>query len=63
MMTIIGAFVALHVTALAGVLLLSRYSTVLVDEDFRPLRAEDRGEAWRERVVQNHDASMTARRR
>ena len=60
MTTIVLAVGAFHVAALAGVLLLSKYSAVLVDEDFRPMPGEDAGHAWREQVVRNHDASMTA---
>lgn len=44
----IAAIVLLHAAALAGVLLMSRYSAVLVDENGRPLA---RRESWRERVI------------
>lgn len=62
MTTVVIAVAAFHVMALAGVLLLSKYSAVLVDEDFRPLRAEDERTGWREHIVSNHDASMTTSR-
>lgn len=63
MTTVVLAVAAFHVSALAGVLLLSKYSAVLVDEDFRPLGAENAGGGWREQVVSNHDATMTTNRR
>lgn len=63
MTTVVLAVGAFHVAALAGVLLLSKYSAVLVDEDFRPLGAEAGPGGWHERVVGNHDATMTTPRR
>lgn len=41
-----------HVTALAAVLLLARYSTMLVDEDGRPVAPS----TWHERVVPTGEA-------
>lgn len=63
MTTVVLAVGAFHVAALAGVLLLSKYSAVLVDEDFRPVGAEGGPGGWREHVVGSHDATMTTPRR
>lgn len=63
MTTVVLAVGAFHVAALAGVLLLSKYSAVLVDEDFRPMPAAQGGGAWCEHVVEGHDATVTSTRR
>lgn len=59
MTTWLFALLGLHAVAGVGVLIMAKYSAVLVDEDGRPARVERDGAGWREHVVASHDTTLT----
>ena len=59
MATIVATLAMLHVAALAGVLLMARYSVMLVDDEGRPIRPG----TWHERVVAPQEVPSRLERR
>lgn len=59
MATLVATVAMLHVAALAGVLLMARYSVMLVDDEGRPIQPGP----WAERVVAAPEVTPPLHRR